>query len=263
MKKTFIYLFSVFLAGISFTSCLGDTESSTTASDFAVIQQTEDYTYYARVSNGLAISWTGLSSKYNVGDALVMTYTVDLNQYGGIYSTDPQNIQEQEYYPSQNQLRINVGENTSDTIPENNPYKFETLNLRGWSPYEDIYKDKFLFYVKAKIKDGQTMVPVFSYDTADGMQRTSTGADLPENTIIIDVRLVVRGDGNPGSTETSKEENFVVNFEDIRNKVFDNSSTENKECIFWLRYYNAESTTRPHYQQSNIGRMYYIADTNK
>jgi len=263
MKKTFIYLFSVFAAGIGFTSCLGDTESTTSGSSFAVIQQGEDMTSYASLGGGLNVRWSGIDSKYNTGDALYMSYTVDLNQYGGIYNTGSESIQELEYYPYQNQLRINVGDNSSDTIAANNPYKFEALTLRAYSPYEFHYKDKYLFLVKAKIKDGQTMVPVFSYDTAEGMDHTSTGAALPENTIIIDVRLEVIGEGNPGVTETTKEQSFVVNFGNLRKFIFQNSTENMQPCAFWLRYYNTQSTTRPYYQQTNIGGMYHLTDQDK
>jgi len=250
MKKTFLYLFSAFMMGISLSSCLGDTGANTAGSDFAMIHESNDNTpmfaWIAGGGLGLSLTWTGISSEYTPGDLLYLSYDVDLsNQSGGVITTDKSNIQVVESYRTQDQKRFQIGEGVADTSLVNNEHQFEALQLRLQYIQEIVFKDRWIFTARVKLKEGQIMDPQFFYDTRPEMQHTSTGAAL-EDAIVIDVRLNIKNEGD--GTAASQDKTFVVDFSQIRNQIF-NSQTEDKKVYkIWLRYYDSnKSKEKPTY----------------
>lgn len=262
MKKTFLYLFSAFLLGINLSSCLDDTGASTSGSNYAVIHSNEGTpSMFAWVVGNLPLTWSGISSEFNSGDLVYLSYDVDLNSVNnGVVTTDKTNIQVIESYPVQDQKRITIGEGVADTSAITNNYKFESLNLGPYYPYKEPFKDRWVFTARVKLKDGQVMEPLFFYDTKEGMQHTSTGADLPENVIILDVKLNIKGEGD--GSEKLQDKTFVTDFSQLRSQLFLNA-TEQQTISVWLRYYDSsKSQDKPTYVQNVGGLIHTVSSTN-
>lgn len=263
MKRTFLYLFSIFTLGVSLSSCLDDTGANTTGSNYAIIKRAENATStstttYAWIIGGLPITWQDISSEYSVGDVIFMTYNIDLNSNSYPIITDKSNIQVTASYPTQYQTRIKIGEGVADTSAVANEHKFEALNLNLQYPQED-FDDRWIFTARVKLKDGQTIEPQFFYDTKEGMQHTSTNGELAKDVIVVDVKLNIKGDGD--GAEKTQDKIFVVDFSQLRDELF-RDITETEERNIWLRYYdNSKSQDRPIYVQG-VGKLAYTPSSS-
>ena len=246
------------MLGSGLSSCLDDTSSaSMSGTDFAVIRRIENITEpVAYLANGLILKG-GEISKYTAGDAIILTYNVDLsNQSNGVVEGDATNIKVTDEFPYSSQESIVIG--TVDTLVQNKDNMFESLAVKAYSGNQFL-NDKWLFLTKASIKEGQIMDLEFYYDAREGMQHTSTGTPLQNDVIVVDVKLNLRGQGD--GTATSQEKYFVVDLSKLRSEIFKNAK-ETTQCKIWLRYYDkSKNDAKPTYVQ-NVGGLIHETSTS-
>ncbi|MEN9919029.1 MAG: hypothetical protein RL662_1465 [Bacteroidota bacterium] len=253
MKQVFLYVLAITLLGTTLTSCLGDTKSSYEGtSEFGVIKISEDGVKYLIPQSGVPLTWNGIS-KYNAGDAMLASYKVSNLQSGILNAEYVSPIEE---FPLGNHRQIS--RSTVDTTVTGNPDRFKAFTTRFYSG-NSTFSDKWLFRYSVSVKEGQTSNVQFYYD--DSKQKDQNGANLPQNTAIVDVRLDITGTPNSGAQAVTKENNIVVDFRLLRNWLRPSNLDEDPVVRIWLRYHTESNKDRP-YWASNAGGFVYSKDDN-
>jgi len=255
MKKTFLYLFIFAVCGVILTSCLGDsTNRQTHSGAFAIVRTGENAEKQAWTAGNVAITWGDLS-KYQTGDALILSYEFDLNDITANGSFPAEGVVVSAEYPLATQKTVQV--QPVDLTEENNPNRFESISLTAYSGNE-YFLDRWLFFIKAKAVGDQSINAEFFYDKDS--QFYDNDRELPAKTIVVDVKLV-KGPEEAG-TATSKEKYLIANFSSIRNlpgvkPAAADITTAGTEVKVWLRYFNESGVN---YVQNVGGLVYYKED---
>ncbi|NDW09122.1 hypothetical protein [Dysgonomonas sp. 520] len=221
MKKSF---FSLLAATLSFaaimSSCLGDNESSISASEeYMLIKYDTEHTFmkYAVApsiySQGGFITFDGIES-YGAGDIIKLSsYKVNMdNTVGGTNILKAQNVilPPSEVYPaaSQRQLYFKNAEAVTDSA-----YTiFNGFSVKSFFGYP-VFDDKWLISYGAAQKGGQyiNMEVIFDKDN----QKDGESA-LDKNTVVLDIRIN-KGEPAAGNEEVKEvTQSEIINLSSLR-----------------------------------------------
>lgn len=270
MKKTFISLFSIAVLGLSLPSCLGDggEQSYEVNREFGVIgtglTSTNVPITQASMSNGLIITG-GDVSNYSSGDVVLVTYKANLNNF--ISSTTVQvdyaNIEDDDVFKVANQKSVHIEESVG-----NNDATAETSFTGITTQYghrSEFFSNRWLVSVSANLKKDQEITGIELY--YDKEKQTLTDGTLPDDAIILDVKLLKTA-STSGTTETSvKSKSVALNLTSLREndpKTMKHPSSE-KTLYIWLRYPKYNVSTQKYETgviiQNALGITYYPDST--
>lgn len=259
MKKTSLYLCVIAVLATVFSSCLGDNESTTSASKTFTFIQEDPITgkLYAAIKIGYGLAYitgTGLTD-VSAGDAALISYKVNLNNLGGGTTiSQAEYISVNEVFPRPHKV---VRNQPMDTLVNNSPFKSVIIDV----PDQNMsFKNRWLFQFSADMKgDSQNFDVVFSYDKDS--QKDKDGNALAENTVIVDVTLVKTGVPVEGATAKPKTKPVVVDFTSFRNEHTPSTIPDNGVLIYvWFRYIYENPTTKKaelYYLKSGVGLGYW------
>lgn len=249
MKKTSFYLFSMLLLMGGLTSCLGDTKSSVEGNGaFAVIDIVDGNTKVANLAIGSTIMMLSSPdiSSLDKGDVVLLNYKFDPNNYlnslGVIKADYAAPTSNDNIFRNSDQISV-ITEKT-DTLPAANKI-FKSVGMPPiYSPYT-YFLDKWMFSYSADVAKGQNIGLQLIYDNDPSKQVDNRGKALPENTYVIDLKLVISGGTNSNAQTITKENRTVVNFSSFRDLV---RSPKDQNVSIWLRYYQNGDKDRPTYR---------------
>ncbi|PXV63304.1 hypothetical protein CLV62_11421 [Dysgonomonas alginatilytica] len=241
MKKTFLYLCVVAVLAVVFSSCLGDNESTTSATKtFTVIKKSDSggVLYAVIYINGRAyITGEGLTG-VSAEDAALISYKVNLNYVGGSNIAQADYITVNEVYPKGSQK--SVERHAMDTTVNNSPFKSVAIEVADQNM---LFSNRWLFQFSAEVKGDQNFDVIFSYNKDD--QKDKDGKELPANTAIVDVVLVKTGVAGDGAAPKTVEKPVVVNFTDFRGAITPTIiPSEGVIVKLWFRYIYINPSTK-------------------
>lgn len=212
MKKTFLYASLAVIMAIAFSSCLGGENGSTMTggNQFVVAQRSSETNnvyvgilYGPYMMNMTADGISGLSA----GDAALVAYSVNTDNWLSSSLLKADYITVNESFPVNSQKNIRTEPMDTTTTARNSPFKTVAIEM---ADTHNNLSNRWLFDFTADIKEGQSFDVVFSYD--ENTQKTKTGGNLPENTVIVDITLVKSESAAP----LVKNKRIVANFTSFR-----------------------------------------------
>lgn len=270
MRKTCIGLLSAVILGLSLSSCLGDggEQSITSQNEFGVVRVlSEDGVSVTAAAMARGIYITGGDiNNYSSGDVVLVTYKANLNNF--INSTtikvDYANIDDSEgVFKVANQVSVTegaVGENASSASTA-----FTGITAQ-YGNSALTFSNRWLISVSANIRKDQDIRGIeLYYDKDDQVLADSLGLTLPDDAIVLDVKLL-KTTPTSESTETAvKSKNIAVNLTSLRtlNPKQMTETATGKTLYIWLRY-PKYSTSDQKYSggiiQNALGITYYTTN---
>lgn len=270
MKKTFISLFSIAVLGLSLPSCLGDggEQSYEVNHDFGVINTGMANSIpitQASMSNGLIITG-GDVNNYSSGDVVFVTYKANLNNFvnSTTVKVDYANIQADDVIKVANQKPVIIeSAGNNDATAETS---FTGIAIQAGHRSEFFF-NRWLVSVSANLKKDQEITGIELY--YDKQKQTLTEGTLPDNAIVLDVKLL-KTTSTSGTTETAvKSKSIALNLTSLRTedpKQMKNPSSE-KTLYIWLRYPKYNVSTQKYETgviiQNALSITYYPQSTTK
>lgn len=248
MKKIFNSLFISAALTVGLTSCLGsDNGSSYTEGDAFGVVRVVDNHKVAALSSGYIISGGQIDS-YSVGDAFIVSYKVDFNNWltNNILKADYATISEKNVYLNADQKVVKgLKENVTVAAPNTNNV-FLTITTPMGSGY-DFLENRWLISFSAKVKSDQNISFDLYYDKDN--QKPDTGI-LPENAIILDAVLIKSVSDLATQELVTKSASLVVNLTSLRAeniKKMENASqvSDKNTTVVWLRYPKLKANNEP------------------
>lgn len=196
----------------SFSSCLGDSDSSFELSNNFVYIASDDIREYAINTNQIMVSSEGLRSKLSAGDCAIISFKVNTGSASsGIYEAE--NLQIVDEFYRMDQATVNpMAPNPSPMYPV---YP-KTLKINSATP-GDFMGDRWLFAINYEDESDSKFVPEFYYDANNQFETVSGESEqvaLKANQVILDVRFVKKN-YNTGS-KSDKTESFVANLSGLK-----------------------------------------------
>ena len=252
MKKRLLrFTLSVFALSalvFSFSSCLGDSDSSYELNNNFVYVNTSDLYTYGVNSGQMAVSSEGIRSM-NKGDCAIVSFKVSTSSGGssGIFEAEEMTISQKFY--SRDQASV-VPAAVPD--PTENTVYVKTLGFSDGTAY-NFMGDRWLFNVTYEAERTAEFLPQFFYD-ANNQIETVGGeeVELKPNQVILDVNFTKNA---VSGEKEQKSEYFVGNLHGLKNyyradytttdaEVYD-SSTGRKAVPVYIkfRYYKPGEET--------------------
>lgn len=196
---------------LSFSSCLGDSDSSFELSNNFVYITSDDIRQYAINTNQIMVSSESLRNRLSVGDCAIISFKVNTGSASsGIYEAE--NLQITDEFHKIDQATISPM--APDPTPQY-PVFPKTLKINSATP-GDFMGDRWLFSINYEDENDSKFVPEFYYDDNNQFETSGEGEQvaLKANQVIIDVRFVKKN-LNTGS-KTNKTESFVANLSGLK-----------------------------------------------
>jgi|GEM_PF-2676434 len=267
MKKVFLYLLTTIMSITTFSSCLGDNESTSSQDNAYCIIGSEGGINYAKLYY-LELTNKDRFKDYESGDVMLLNYKINYSSIITIPGTSTQ-IFEAEYaapssenYVFKKSEHLNVNYGNVD-LESKNPNIFTSFSLEGNGHRASKYfSDRWLINYQAKYTKEQTATIELFYD--EEQQFDADGKELPENTYIVDVKLNISGTPNSSSEATNKEQYVVANMNRLRTTL--HPAEINDENITYVkilfRYFkentNGSPTLTLYDPGNNTGIDYYV-----
>ncbi|SHE84343.1 delta endotoxin C-terminal domain-containing protein [Dysgonomonas macrotermitis] len=249
MKKAFMSLFAAIALGTLLPSCLGDGGDSTYSGEreFAVVTRnaTDNTIIEAKLSSGIRITGGDITS-CSPGDAILVTYKVNFNNYidETTIRADYATIASGDRFLSASQKRI-VESPFTQTPTEDN--SFTGINNPSGS-YDQYFLDRWITTIGAQVQSDQNIsFELYYNEDNQGLENTElAGQTLPDNTIILDAKLVKSVSDTQGS-KTAKTQILVADLTTLRalNPLKITGTTSGTDMNIWLRYpkYNSNASS--------------------
>lgn len=245
MKKNFGFLMLLLALAISFSSCLGgDNENTATyEGQFAVIRtisSTSGISTVAAVSPGYLITG-GQVGEYSVGDVIFLSYKINMNNVlsNGAFSADYATVVEGGVFRNSDQKSVLIS--AANNIPTEDNV-FTTVQSPSGLRTE-FYSNRWFFGVTAQAKKDQNLDIELYYDEN---AQNNNGEKLPDNTIVLDLKLIKSVSDLEATDKVSKSSTFVVDLSSLRERFRPTDSTE-KSLAIWLRYPVLNTSKEPVY----------------
>ncbi|MDU1906093.1 MAG: hypothetical protein E6772_15080 [Dysgonomonas sp.] len=267
MKKAFLYLLTAIMSITTFSSCLGDNESTSSQDNAYCIIASEGGMNYAKLFY-LELTNEDQFKEYESGDVMFINYKINYSSFITIPGTTTQIFKADyaaptsENYVFRRSEHLNVNYEPVNLEPEN-PNAFTSFRLEGNGHLASKYfSDRWLIYHQAKYTKEQTATIELFYD--EDQQFDADGKELPENTHIIDVKLNISGTPNSSSEATNKEQYVVVDMSRLRTTFYPVEIDEEKGTLVKIifRYFKENTSGSPtltlYDPGNNAGINYYI-----
>lgn len=239
MKKT-IFIFSILVAGLFMTSCLGEVSNSYTDSSFVYIEMSDDGTMFGKTIS--PYSHTRLITHSNMimmnpGSIKVMNYnweesygTTTMRLDGDTFHADNVNLSGEPADISNVTLRMTE-------LPEiGDPNDFIEILPPIYADNKDFMGDKWIFQYAYKARKGENAVVEF-YKRNDDEENGDK--------IIIDINITLVGTPDGTATE-DRADAIALNMSPLRYEYEGTSQTETKRLEVQFKYLvNGQPVTLP------------------
>lgn len=235
MKKTVSAIMAILVsASLLLTSCLGDSDNSTSGTGFMYVTQGTT-TSKIGVLNVYGVP-TQVShsavSNLSLGDMAYVTYTIKSSDYqsSGVVSPESLLVQEGGVFPSSRNVYPSISTVDTTMITEYSNV-FGGLALYHWSPYTS-FGDREVFSFTCRIPENEDAPRLeFYYDES---KQGNKGVATEEFTRIIDVRMKRYGNGT-GENKT-RTFSVVADFSTLRG-LFNQYKNDNNVMEVKFRFF--------------------------
>lgn len=233
MKKTVSAIMAILVsASLLLTSCLGDSDSSTSGSGFLYVTLKDGAkvgVINLDINNPIYVSSPSLSN-LSLYDMAYVSYTLNGAQSGGVAIAESLVVQEGGVYPSSRNVYPSISTVDTAMVTEYSNV-FSALALYHWSPFT-AFDDKLVFAFTCRIPENEDAPKLeFYYDES---KQGSKGSGAEEFTRIVDVRLKRYGHGT-GENKT-RSFSVVADFSQLR-PLFSKYVNENNVMGIKFRFF--------------------------
>lgn len=270
MRKTCLGLFSAAILGLSLSSCLGDggEQSITSQNEFGVIKVVSESgvsVTAATMARGVNITGGDITG-YSAGDVVLVSYKANLNDF--INSTTIK----AEYatidassgvFKVANQVSVTEG-----SVGDNTP-SASTAFTGFTSKYGNsaqTFSNRWLVSVSANIRKDQEIRGIeLYYDENDQTLPANLGLTLPEDAIVLDVKLLKTTPTSESTDAAVKSKDIAVDLTSLRrlNPKQMSETATGKTLYIWLRYPKYTTSDQKYavaVMQNAFGITYYTTN---
>lgn len=270
MRKTFVGLFSAAIFGLSLSSCLGDggEQSMTSQNEFGVITVVSEKgvsVTAAAMARGIYITGGDIAS-YSAGDVVFVTYKANLGNFvnSSTIKADYATINDSEgVFKVANQISVIPGTVSDNTATANTAF---TGITRDYGDRGLFFSNRWVMSVSANIRKDQDIRGIeLYYDAKNQKIPEKSGLTLPENAIVLDVKLLKTTPTSDNTDTAAKSKSFAVDMTSLR-KLNPKQMTETKEgntLQIWLRYPKYNTANKEYLTdvvQNAFAITYYITN---
>lgn len=270
MRKTCLGLFLAAILGLSLSSCLGDggEQSITSQNEFGVIKVVSESgvsVTAATMARGVNITGGDITG-YSAGDVVLVSYKANLNDF--INSTTIK----AEYatidassgvFKVANQVSVTEG-SVGDNTPSASTAFTGFTSKYGNSA--ETFSNRWLVSVSANIRKDQEIRGIeLYYDENDQTLPANLGLTLPEDAIVLDVKLLKTTPTSESTDTAVKSKDIAVNLTSLRDanpKQMSKTAT-GKTLYIWLRYPKYTTSDQKYavaVMQNAFGITYYTTN---
>lgn len=271
LKSIYLTVFAALLS-CTFSSCLGDSESSREfPNDFVYITVGNDYVtkYGINYTGWCRITYDGINN-LRQGDCVRMSYKINSNNISNsLYNAENVTLHKVYTKSDGSQIDLYIGKNWSTPVDIEVPGTFHV----NFATADQTLGDRWLFSFKRTDNTGsieKKYVPRFYYDSSESAQ-TETDANnqstpVGVNRAIIDVRFYEgEGGANPSGVGITSGD-FVCDFSNFRNTYkpdFTNAQESQGKLyipvVFKFRYKDADGKLKYIGNWQNTGYVMYFS----
>lgn len=243
MKKAILKITFAVMLGLGLSSCLGDTESTSSGTGIAYISADAKtgakYAWMPSLQGWYPIKSAVIDNELSVGDFVRATYKINTDNVNsqGLYVAKEFTVLES--YPARDQSKIKLADVEAET---NVDLAFNTVftNNMMFASSADFNDSWFVPFSTQLVKDQSAKIQ-FYYDARPESQKNANGSNLEANTVIVDLRLTkTQAPAGDDLKPASVEQVTVGNFGLLRGALFA-SATEDQSVIIIFRYYSTET----------------------